>query len=174
MDESTSWPQHPVLIIMGVSGSGKSTLAALLAGRLGWDFQEGDDLHPQANVEKMAAGHPLSDDDRMPWLAQIAAWIATRTSNGRPGIITCSALKRSYRDVLRGENVVFIYLDGPPELIARRLAVRVDHYMPAALLTSQVAALEAPAADERVITVDIRQGADVQAARVLDALGLDG
>src|ERR1700761_1029847 len=97
-----------VLVLMGVSGSGKSTVAALLAGRLGWDFEEGDDLHPPENVAKMHAGHPLNDEDRKPWLAKVAGWITEHTDAGRPGIITCSALKRRYRDVLRGEPVVFV------------------------------------------------------------------
>ena len=93
---------------MGVSGCGKSTVAGVLAGRLGWDLGEGDDLHPAANVAKMAAGHPLTDEDRKPWLELVASWIREHTDAGRPGIITCSALKRSYRDVLRGDDVVFV------------------------------------------------------------------
>jgi gluconokinase len=169
---SMDLPRHPVLVVVGVSGSGKSTVAGLLAGRLGWDFQEGDDLHPEANVQKMAAGHPLTDDDRMPWLARVAEWIAVRTSAGRPAIVTCSALKRSYRDVLRGESVVFVYLAGPPELIARRLSTRVDHYMPPSLLESQLATLESPTPDERVITINVGQPAEVQANEVLQALTL--
>jgi gluconokinase len=97
-----------VLVLMGVSGSGKSTVAGLLAGRLSWDLEEGDDLHPAANVAKMAAGHPLTDEDRRPWLDRVAAWIRHRAEAGRPGIITCSALKRSYRDRLRAPGVVFV------------------------------------------------------------------
>lgn len=165
-------PRDPVLVVMGVSGSGKSTVAGLLAGRLGWDFQEGDDLHPRANVEKMAAGHPLTDDDRMPWLARVAEWITTRTAVGRPGIITCSALKHSYRDVLRGDNVVFVHLLGPPELISRRLSSRVDHYMPPSLLESQFATLEPPTAGEQVITIDVGRPPRTQAADVIQALDL--
>src|SRR6185295_9211332 len=90
--------QQPVLVIMGVSGSGKSTVAGLLAGQLGWDLAEGDDLHPPNNVAKMSAGIPLTDDDRWPWLDRVATWIRDHTAAGAPGIITCSALKRSYRD----------------------------------------------------------------------------
>ena len=134
----------PVLVLMGVSGCGKSTVAALLAGRLGWDFEEGDDLHPAANVAKMAAGHPLDDADRRPWLAAVAAWIRQHTDAGRPGIITCSALKKSYRDVLRGDRVMFVYLAGTREQIAARLAARHGHFMPPALLDSQFATLEPP------------------------------
>ena len=103
---NASLAQPPVLVLMGVSGCGKSTVAALLAGRLGWDLAEGDDLHPAANVDKMAAGHALDDEDRWPWLAKVAEWIGEHTDAGRPGVITCSALKRSYRDVLRGEHVI--------------------------------------------------------------------
>ena len=145
----------PVLVLMGVSGCGKSTVAALLAGQLGWDFEEGDDLHPAANVAKMAAGHPLDDADRRPWLAAVAAWIRQHTDAGRPGIVTCSALKKSYRDVLRGDRVLFVYLAGTRDEIAARLATRHGHFMPPALLDSQFAALEPPTPDENAITVDI-------------------
>lgn len=93
--------QQPVLVIMGVSGSGKSTVAGILAGRLGWDLEEGDDLHPARNITKMAAGDPLTDEDRRPWLDRVAEWIRAHTTAGMPGIITCSALKRTYRDQLR-------------------------------------------------------------------------
>ena len=104
-----STPPEPVLVIMGVSGGGKSTVAGLLAGRLGWDLAEGDDMHPAANIAKMAAGHPLDDADRWPWLARVAEWIHVRTAADLPGIVTCSALKRSYRDVLRAPSVVFVW-----------------------------------------------------------------
>jgi gluconokinase len=161
-----------VLVLMGVSGSGKSTVAALLAGRLGWDFEEGDDLHPPANVAKMHAGHPLDDDDRRPWLAKVAEWITDHTEVGLPGIITCSALKRSYRDVLRGEHVVFVYVTGTQDEITARLASRRGHYMPSSLLDSQFAALEPPGPDERSITVDINVPAADEATAVVKALGL--
>ena len=98
--------QQPVLVIMGVSGSGKSTVAGILAGQLGWDLEEGDDLHPQANVEKMHAGTPLTDEDRWPWLERVADWIVEHTSAGVPGVITCSALKKVYRDKLRGDHEI--------------------------------------------------------------------
>jgi len=157
---------------MGVSGSGKSTVAALLAGRLGWDFEEGDELHPPANIAKMAAGHALNDEDRQPWLERVAAWIRERTDAGRPGIITCSALKRSYRDVLRSDRVVFVDLAGTREQIAKRLAARHGHFMPAALLDSQFAALEPPTPDENAITVDISASGSAQADQIIDRLQL--
>jgi gluconokinase len=162
----------PVLVLMGVSGCGKSTVAGLLAGQLGWDLAEGDDLHPLANVEKMAAGHPLDDADRWPWLDKVAAWIREHTSVGRPGLITCSALNKSYRDVLRGDQVVFVYLAGTREEIARRLAVRHGHYMPASLLDSQFAALQPPTPDERAITVMVSASPGEEATEIITRLGL--
>jgi gluconokinase len=167
-----STPIQPVLVIMGVSGSGKSTVAGLLAGRLGWDLAEGDDMHPAANIAKMTAGHPLDDADRWPWLARVAEWIRARTDHGRPGIVTSSALKRSYRDKLRGPSVVFVYLAGSRELIARRLAARHGHFMPPALLDSQFAALEPPGPDEQAITVHITNSAASEADYVIRTLNL--
>ncbi len=125
-----------VLVLMGVSGTGKSTVAGLLAGRLSWDLEEGDDLHPAANVAKMASGHPLTDEDRWPWLERVAGWIQHQIAVDRPGIITCSALKRSYRDRLRAPGVTFVYLHGTQELIAARLgqAARSLHATGAARL----------------------------------------
>ena len=169
---SLSTPPEPVLVIMGVSGGGKSTVAGLLAGGLGWDLAEGDDMHPAANIAKMAAGHPLDDADRWPWLARVADWIGVRTAADRPGIVTCSALKRSYRDVLRGPSVVFVYLAGSRELIARRVAARQGHFMPAALLDSQFDALEPPGPDEQAITVDITGSPSDEAAQILQQLDL--
>lgn len=164
--------QQPVLVIMGVSGTGKSTVAGILAGQLGWDLEEGDDLHPQENIDKMSAGHPLDDDDRAPWLDTISSWIIEHTMAGVPGIITCSALKRRYRDVLREHNVIFVHLSLPKEQIARRLATRHDHYMPPALLDSQLATLEPPEADERAITVDAGRKPAEEAAEIVRLLGL--
>jgi gluconokinase len=164
--------QRPVLVLMGVSGCGKSTVAGLLAGRLGWDFEEGDDLHPAANVDKMASGEPLDDEDRWPWLAKVAGWITVHTDAGRPGIITCSALKKGYRDVLRGEHVVFVYLAGTREQIARRLAARHGHYMPESLLDSQFEALEPPTPEEISITVDIAASSSVESDEIMSRLGL--
>lgn len=161
-----------VLVLMGVSGCGKSTVGGVLAGRLGWDFGEGDDLHPPENVAKMAAGHPLTDDDRWPWLGRVAGWIRDHVDNDRPGIVTCSALKRSYRDVLRGEHVVFVYLRGTKEQIAARLTSRHGHYMPSSLLDSQFDALQPPGKDEQSITIDIGAAPGVQADRIVERLGL--
>lgn len=164
--------QQPVLVIMGVSGSGKSTVAGVLAGQLGWDLAEGDDMHPDANVEKMRAGHALTDEDRWPWLEIIASWIAEHTLAGSPGIITCSALKRIYRDVLRGNDVVFIHLVGSREEIGRRMAARQGHFMPPGLLDSQIATLEPPGPDENVLEVDVGRKPAVEAAEIISRLGL--
>jgi gluconokinase len=159
-----------VLVVMGVSGSGKSTLAARLAAELDCDLAEGDELHPPANVAKMAAGVALTDEDRAPWLAAVAAWIDAEIEAGRSGVVTCSALKRSYRDLLRRPEVRFVYLEVGRAELERRLAVRRGHYMPASLLDSQLAALEPPQADEDVITVN-GDDLEVEAGRVLRALG---
>jgi len=140
---------------MGVSGSGKSSVAALLAGRLGWPFAEGDDMHPEANIAKMASGHPLDDADRAPWLERIADWIAQRRAAGEAGIVTCSALKRRYRDVLRGPGVVFVHLAGSKEAISGRLVARTGHFMPPALLDSQFADLEPLGPDEDAIVIEV-------------------
>jgi gluconokinase len=164
--------QLPVLVVMGVSGSGKSTVAGIVAGRLGWDLEEGDDLHPPANVAKMASGIPLTDDDRWPWLDQIGAWIREHTAAGRPGVITCSALRRVYRDRLRGDGVVFVYLAGTRELIGQRLAARTDHFMPSALLDSQLATLEPPGPDENTLRVELGPTAAELAAEIINRLRL--
>jgi gluconokinase len=164
--------QQPVLVIMGVSGSGKSTVAALLASRLGWDLQEGDDLHSAANVAKMAAGIPLTDEDRMPWLDTVAAWITAHTAAGIPGLVTCSALKRTYRDRLRGDHVRFVYLRGSRTLIGDRLATRTDHYMPPSLLDSQISTLEPPGPGEHALVVDVGRPPAEMADEIVDTLHL--
>jgi len=168
----TTGSQQPVLVVMGVSGSGKSTVAGVLAGQLGWDLAEGDEMHPVANVEKMHAGHALTDEDRWPWLETVASWITEHTTAGVPGIITCSALKRIYRDVLRGDHVVFVYLVCSKDQVARRLAARTGHYMPAALLDSQIATLEPPGPDEHGIEIDVGRSPAVEAAEIISRLGL--
>ena len=145
------------VVVMGVSGSGKSTVAALLATALGCQFQEGDDLHPYANVKKMRSGTPLTDADRMPWLRKIAEEIDGWRRRGECGVVTCSALKRSYRDIIIGDrrDVVLVYLKGSRELLHQRMAARHGHFMPVALLDSQFATLEEPTPDEHPITVDV-------------------
>jgi gluconokinase len=161
-----------VLVIMGVSGSGKSTIAALLARELGWPCRDADEFHPAANVAKMRSGTPLTDDDRWPWLKAIAAWIDEQRAAHEPGIVTCSALKRSYRDVLIGarDDVRLIYLKGDEALIAQRLAKRNHHFMPAALLRSQFETLEEPGPDEHPIVVSIAPSPEAIAAEILAAL----
>jgi gluconokinase len=145
------------LIVMGVSGSGKSTIATALAERLSWAFEDGDKFHPESNVAKMRAGHPLTDEDRWPWLEAIADEIGRVCEASGHVVIACSALKRVYRDVLlRGRHDVrFVFLDGSQTLIADRLARRKGHFMPPGLLDSQFRTLEPPQADERPITVSI-------------------
>jgi len=161
-----------VVVVMGVSGCGKSTIAAMLAGRMRWEFEEGDALHPASNVAKMASGTPLTDEDRWPWLDKVAAHIDDWLAKGRSGVITCSALKRRYRDVIIGDraDVRFAYLKGSRELIANRLAARQGHFMPSALLDSQLATLEEPTPDEHPITVEIGARPEVIAAQIADAL----
>jgi gluconokinase len=144
-----------VLLLMGVSGSGKSTVGALLAGRLNRPYADADSFHPAANVEKMAAGHPLTDDDRVPWLLAIRAWIDERVTKGELGVVSCSALKRKYRDLLRRPEVTFVYLRGSPTQIEQRLVARQGHFFKPGMLDSQFAALQEPSADEHVITVPI-------------------
>ena len=163
-----------VLVLMGVSGCGKTTVAQLLAERLRWAYEEGDALHPPANVAKMAAGHPLDDADRAPWLAKVADWVDTQLDAGQSGVITCSALKRSYRALIdrRGAGVEFVYLHGSRELIASRLATRHGHFMPSTLLDSQFATLEEPGADEPAIRVEIGEPPEAIASDIVAALGL--
>ena len=146
----------PLVVVMGVTGCGKSTVGQLLADRLGVPFVEGDVLHPPANVERMARGVALTDDDRRGWLQALAQRIdAAQHQQGL--VVSCSALKRAYREVLRAAspNLAFVYLHGSQAVIAERLAARVGHYMPASLLPSQFQILEVPAPDERALTLDV-------------------
>jgi len=149
-----SKPRH--LVVMGVSGSGKTTIAKRLAAELRHEFADADDFHPAANVAKMTSGQALTDADREPWLRALAAWIAQHRSLRLSTVLACSALKRRYRDTLRGAapHIVFIHLDAPRETLLRRLQHREGHYMPAALLDSQLATLEPLAADEAGVTLD--------------------
>jgi gluconokinase len=157
-----------VIVVMGVSGTGKSTVGRALAETLDLPFVEGDDLHPPANVAKMADGIPLTDADRAPWLDRVAARL------DQPGVVTCSALKRSYRDRLRAAapDLVLVYLHGTPELLATRMAQRDGHFMPTSLLESQLATLEEPAADEDAIPVDVALRPDEIVELVTHRLGL--
>ncbi|CAM4001418.1 gluconokinase [Kibdelosporangium persicum] len=148
-----------VIVVMGVSGSGKTTVGTALARRLGVQYAEADEFHPPENVAKMSSGTPLNDDDRWPWLQAIAVWIREHQQTG--GVVTSSALKRKYRDVLQtGGDVFFVHLDGTRELIAERLAGRKGHFMPAALLDSQIADLEPLQPDEPGVVLDIEAEPD--------------
>jgi gluconokinase len=160
------------VVVMGVSGSGKTTVARHLVDLLGWPFAEGDDFHPAANVEKMRSGRPLSDRDRKPWLAAVADWIGEQERAGRSAIVTCSALKRAYRDALRRDNpsVWFVHVSSTPDWLKRRLETRSGHYMPASLLASQLETLETLQPHEPGVTVSGEGPPDVVAGRVLDAL----
>jgi carbohydrate kinase (thermoresistant glucokinase family) len=146
-----------VLVLMGVSGSGKTTIAELLAKRLGWPYRDADEFHPKANIEKMKSGVPLTDEDRWPWLSAIAAWIDAERAQGRHAIVTCSALKRSYREIIVGDrrDVRLVFLKGSKELLAHRLKGRHGHFMPPALLQSQFDDLQAPGSDEKPVTVSV-------------------
>jgi gluconokinase len=160
------------LVVMGVSGSGKTTVARLLAERLGWPFAEGDDFHPAANVAKMHAGQPLTDEDRKPWLEALAGWIGDREQDGTDVVLTCSALKRRYRDVLRDghPSVRFLHVTVDPATLRQRLERRQGHYMPASLLDSQLAALEPLQPDEPGLTCRGDGTPGDVVAHVLDSL----
>src|SRR5258707_11607820 len=157
MDQQGANNRPIIVVVMGVSGCGKSTVSALLAARFGWQFQEGDALHPPENVEKMRGGTPLRDADRIPWLCRIAQKIDDWRRRGESGVLTCSALKRTYRQIIVGDRpgVAVVYLQGPPDLIRRRLDIRHDHFMPPALLDSHFAILQEPSPDENPIILNI-------------------
>ncbi len=164
-----------VLIVMGVSGCGKTTVAEKLAARLQWQFAEADTFHPTANVEKMRAGTPLTDEDRAPWLDAIAMWIDTMRSEGKRCVVTCSALKRAYRQRLANGHgdVRLVYLQGAYDLIASRLAARRHEYMPPTLLRSQFDTLEEPGAEENPLVLSIAQPADEIVRQVVANLELE-
>ena len=171
-EEAAGTTSPIILIVMGVSGSGKTTVAAMLAGRLHWRFQEGDALHPQANVDKMHRAIPLTDADRLPWLDSIAALIDLWNAEGVSGIITCSALKRAYRERIRAgrSDVELIYLRGERALVSARITQRMGHFMPPSLLASQFETLEEPDKDDPVITIDIGGSPDQIVDAILTAL----
>lgn len=165
-------PRH--LVVMGVSAAGKTTVAREINKVLQWDFAEGDDFHPQSNVDKMASGVPLDDEDRWPWLEALAEWIREHDAAGRSTMMTCSALKRSYRDVLRrgSGGTFFVHLTGDRELLQRRMARRGGHFMPAELLDSQLATLQDLEPDEPGRAFDVSGTPEQIAADVLRALDL--
>jgi len=161
------------LVVMGVTSSGKSTLGESFAARFGWIYRDGDGFHSPENVAKMSAGIPLTDEDRWPWLRAIAAWLAENREAGRHAVVSCSALKRAYRDILVGEvpdEVRIVYLDGSRDLIAARMARRENHYMPTSLLDSQFATLEPPTPDERPIVIAVDQSPDEELEALVRAL----
>jgi gluconokinase len=161
-------PGPPIIVVMGVAGSGKSTIGGMLAGRLGWQYAEADDFHPAANVQKMAAGEPLTDADRWPWLEAIGRWIDRRRTDGEPGVVSCSGLKRAYRDSLRRgrPEVWLVLLHGNRELIDRRMRARQGHFMKPGMLDSQLAEFTPPEPDESVTTVSI----DAAPAEIVDTI----
>ena len=164
-----------VIVLMGVSGCGKSTMGAALSQALDWPFRDADSFHPPANIAKMSQGLPLDDDDRAPWLQAIAQWIDARCEQGEPGIVSCSALKRAYRQRIVGarDRVRLVYLRGDMALIGRRLQARRGHFMPATLLESQFATLEEPQADEWPLVVSVAMSPPRVMRTILERLGLE-
>ncbi|MCD2442788.1 gluconokinase [Agromyces sp. SYSU K20354] len=162
----SSQPEAPVVVVMGVSGAGKSTIGALLARDLGVPFTDADDLHPLANIEKMASGVPLDDDDRRPWLETVGATLAEAGRTGAGLVVACSALRRVYRDIIlaKAPETRFVHLHGTRDVLAARTEGRTGHFMPTSLLDSQLATLEALDSDEPGIVVDI----DRPVAEILD------
>jgi len=167
-------------VFMGISGSGKTTVARGVAERLGLPFADADDFHPAANIAKMSNGIPLTDADRLPWLRTLAAWLGERERHGESSVLACSALRRSYRDILRGgaPGVFFVHLHGSADLIAERLRSRRGHFMPAGLLDSQLSALEPLEPDEAGTMLDVADSPEVlveKAAQLASsALAADG
>lgn len=162
------------VVVMGVSGCGKTTVAQRIRELTGFVFAEADEFHSQTNVAKMAAGIPLTDDDRWPWLQSLAAWMAERAAAGQSTVIACSALRRSYRDVLRAgpPSVDFVHLDGSPEIIRGRLATRLGHYMPVSLLESQIATLEPLGPDERGVVLNLAETPHALATEAVERLDM--
>lgn len=162
----------PVVVLMGVAGCGKSTIGEALSQALGWPFRDADSFHPEANVAKMSRGLPLDDADRAPWLAAIAGWIDAQQAARQPAIVSCSALKRRYRDVIVGgrPGVSLVHLGGTLAVIEARMAARRDHFMPLSLLKSQFEALEPPAPDEHALVVDVARTPEEIMATIRDHL----
>jgi gluconokinase len=171
MSASSSAKGKTVIVVMGVAGCGKSTVGRMLAQRLGWPFAEADDFHSAANVAKMAAGTPLTDEDRRPWLESIRRWMDETASDS---VVTCSALRRSYRDILRGAqaNVRFLHLSGTQESIGARMAARTSHFMPTSLLASQLATLEPLEAGEDGVVINVTGRPEEIVASAIKVLGL--
>jgi gluconokinase len=163
-----------IVVVAGVAGSGKSTVGKLLAGRLGWGFADADAFHPAANVAKMRAGVPLTDADRQPWLAAIGAWIDDRVATGQPAVVTCSALKRAYRDALLDgrDRVAMVFLVITEAQDEERVTTRSGHFFPERLVASQFAELELPAPDERVTDVAAGRPAAQLVDEIIEKLGL--
>ncbi|TYB47722.1 gluconokinase [Actinomadura chibensis] len=163
-----------VIIVAGVAGSGKTTVGRILGERLGWDYAEADVFHTEAAIEKMRSGHPLTDADRFPWLRAIAAWIDDRLATGRPGVVSCSALKRRYRELLVDgrTGVRMVMLDGDRDTIAARMRAREGHFFDVALLDTQFAALERPSPDEHVLILPVTATPEETVTRILTALDL--
>jgi gluconokinase len=159
-DESGQQPHHPLVVVMGVSGSGKTTVGEALAERLGLEYKDADAFHPQANIDKMAAGHPLDDEDRAPWLEAIGAWLAERADSG--AVASCSALKRRYRDTLlaAAPEIHFLHLSGAADVISDRMKHRPEHFMKASMLQSQIETLEPLGHDEPGAAIDVSHSVD--------------
>jgi gluconokinase len=174
-DTSGAASRTTTVVVMGVSGTGKTTVAEQLVKQLGWPFAEGDTFHPAASVAKMHAGIPLDDDDRWPWLQALADWIGAREAAGENAVVTCSSLKRSYRDLLRTghPSVWFAHVDTSPDVLRERVTQRAGHYMPPSLLDSQLATLERLEPEEPGLTITGEGRPDAVAARVLEVLAAE-
>jgi len=164
-----------IVIVAGVAGSGKTTVGTLLANRLGWRFADADSFHPAANVAKMRAGIPLTDEDRAPWLRAITGWMDDVEALGESGVITCSALKRRYRDqLLSGRpNATMVFLEVSKAVLVQRLSHRLGHFFPEKLLDSQLAAVEPPAPDEHVLALPVDGDPAQMVSEIVTRLGLD-